>query len=208
MRSSPCPSTLGPKLTPWRYVNVVITFFKGQSVLEPNGLHSRSLSWFPYSLKRQSPYLPPPQKKKNKIELLALCKPRLPFAPLKNTKWKKLALFSEGQTRAVIRLDTKHKYQWQIYIWRRGDDVIELVVSKPSEISRRYCFLHSDMREFTSGIFHLPAQVLGTISCFHDDLATHKCGSPAKAGRRTVFPSFLIIFSSFFFSFYYHFSLN
>ena len=23
MRSSPCPSTLGPKLTPWRYVNVV-----------------------------------------------------------------------------------------------------------------------------------------------------------------------------------------
>ena len=66
MRSSPCPSTLGPKLTPWRYVNVVITFFKGQSVLEPNGLHSRSLSWFPYSLKRQSPYLPPPKKKKNR----------------------------------------------------------------------------------------------------------------------------------------------
>lgn len=99
-----------------------------------------------------NPLISPPQKKK-KIELLALCKPRLPFAPLKNTKWKKLALFSEGQTRAVIRLDTKHKYQWQIYIWRRGDDVIELVVSKPSEISRRYCFLHSDMREFTSGIF-------------------------------------------------------
>ena len=194
MRSSPCPSTLGPKLTPWRYVNVVITFFKGQSALEPNGLHSRSLSW----LKRQSPS-PPPKKKK--IELLALCKPRLPFAPLKNAKWKKLALFSEGQTRAVIRLDTKHKYQWQIYIWRRGDNVIELIVSKPSEISRRYCSLHSDMRECTSGIFHLPAQVLGTISCFHDDLATHKCGSPAKAGRRTVFPSFLIIFSSFFFHF-------
>lgn len=197
MRSSPCPSTLGPKLTPWRYVNVVITFFKGQSVLEPNGLHSRSLSWFPYSLKRQSPSLPPPQKKK--IELLALCKPRLPFAPLKNTKWKKLALFSEGQTRAVIRLDTKHKYQWQIYIWRQGDDVIELVVSKPFEISRRYWSLHSDMREFTSGIFHLPLQVLGTISCFHDDLATHKCGSLAKAGRRTVFSSFLLIFSSVFF---------
>ena len=197
MRSSPCPSTLGPKLTPWRYVNVVITFFKGQSVLEPNGLHSRSLSWFPYSLKRQSPSLPPPKKKK--IELLALCKPRLPFAPLKNTKWKKLALFSEGQTRAVIRLDTKHKYQWQIYIWRQGDDVIELVVSKPFEISRRYWSLHSDMREFTSGIFHLPLQVLGTISCFHDDLATHKCGSLAKAGRRTVFSSFLLIFSSVFF---------
>ena len=196
MRSNPCPSTLGPKLTPWRYVNVVITFFKGQSALEPNGLHSRSLSW----LKRQSPSLPPPPQKK-KIELLALCKPRLPFAPLKNTKWKKLALFYEGQTRAVIRLDTKHKYQWQIYIWRRGDNVIELIVSKPSEISRRYCSLHSDMRECTSGIFHLPAQVLGTISCFHDDLATHKCGSPAKAGRRTVFPSFLIIFSSFFFHF-------
>ena len=147
-----------------------------------------------------NPLLSPPPPKK-KIELLALCKPRLPFAPLKNTKWKKLALFSEGQTRAVIRLDTKHKYQWQIYIWRRGDDVIELIVSKPSEISRRYCSLHSDMRECTSGIFHLPAQVLGTISCFHDDLATHKCGSPAKAGRRTVFPSFLIIFSSFFFHF-------
>lgn len=94
---------------------------------------------------------PPPQKKK--IELLALCKPRLPFAPLKNTKWKKFTLFSEGQTRAVIRLDTKHKYQWQICIWRRGDDVIELVVSKPFEISRRYWSLHSDMREFTSGIF-------------------------------------------------------
>ena len=201
MRSSPCPSTLGPKLTPWRYVNVVITFFKGQSVLEPNGLHSRSLSWFPYSLKRQSPYLPPPKKKKKKkkIELLALCKPRLPFAPLKNTKWKKFTLFSEGQTRAVIRLDTKHKYQWQICIWRRGYDVIELVVSKPFEISRRYWSLHSDMREFTSGIFHLPAQVLGTISCFHDDLATHKCGSLAKASRRTVFSSFLLIFSSVFF---------
>lgn len=203
MRSSPCPSTLGPKLTPWRYVNVVITFFKGQSVLEPNGLHSRSLSWFPYSLKRQSPSLPPPPKKK--IELLALCKPRLPFAPLKNTKWKKLALFSEGQTRAVIRLDTKHKYQWQIYIWRQGDDVIELVVSKPFEISRRYWSLHSDMREFTSGIFHLPLQVLGTISCFHDDLATHKCGSLQAVG-----PSFPLSYLFFhpFFSFYSHFLLN
>ena len=96
---------------------------------------------------------PPPPKKKNKIELLALCKPRLPFAPLKNTKWKKLALFSEGQTRAVIRIDTKHKYQWQIYIWRRGDDVIELVVSKPSEISRRYCFCTLTCASLHPGFF-------------------------------------------------------
>ena len=145
---------------------------------------------------------PPPKKKqKTKIELLALCKPRLPFAPLKNTKWKKFTLFSEGQTRAVIRLDTKHKYQWQIYIWRRGDDVIELIVSKPFEISRRYWSLHSDLylREFTSGIFHLPAQVLGTITCFHDDLELTSAAHLQKQAVGPSFPLSYLFFHPFFF---------
>ena len=142
---------------------------------------------------------PPPKKKKTKIELLALCKPRLPFAPLKNTKWKKFTLFSEGQTRAVIRLDTKHKYQWQIYIWRRGDDVIELIVSKPFEISRRYWSLHSDLREFTSGIFYLPAQVLGTISCFHDDLELTSAAHLQKQAVGPSFPLSYLFFHPFFF---------